>query len=194
VIQPRKARFGHRLISITNTGALYRGSVFGYPGETHCMNRLVLALVFTGLLPSLHAAAPASAATQLPVVGSVTGGGTMTGTLSLTKFSAKDGQLVAVGTIAGTVTNAAGVVTTFLQNASLPVSNLTGSCEILHLDLGPISLDVLGLKVDLSRIVLDITAQSGAGNLLGNLLCAVVNLLNNSTGLATLLNQILALL
>jgi hypothetical protein len=46
----------------------------------------------------------------------------------------------------------------------------------------------------LSRIVLDITAEAGAGNLLGNLLCSVANLLNDPSGLAKLLNQILALL
>jgi len=53
---------------------------------------------------------------------------------------------------------------------------------------------VLGLQVDLSRVVLDITAIQGAGNLLGNLLCAVAGLLDNPSGLATLLNQILAAL
>jgi hypothetical protein len=42
--------------------------------------------------------------------------------------------------------------------------------------------------------VLDITAQSGPGNLLGNLLCGVANLLNSPTSLVTLLNQILAAL
>ena len=68
------------------------------------------------------------------------------------------------------------------------------TCAILHLDLGPLSLDVLGLQVNLSRIVLDITAQPGAGNLLGNLLCAVAGLLDNPGGLAKLLNDILAAL
>jgi AraC-like DNA-binding protein len=68
------------------------------------------------------------------------------------------------------------------------------TCQILHLDLGPLSLDVLGLQINLSRIILDITAQAGAGNLLGNLLCAVANLLNNPSGLARLLNSILAIL
>ena len=57
-----------------------------------------------------------------------------------------------------------------------------------------IFLDVLGMQVDLRRIVLDITAQAGAGNLLGNLLCAVAGLLDDPTGLAKLLNQILAIL
>ena len=68
------------------------------------------------------------------------------------------------------------------------------TCEILHLDLGPLSLDLFGLQVDLSRIILDITAESGAGNLLGNLLCAVAGLLDNPSGLARLLNRILELL
>jgi hypothetical protein len=45
-----------------------------------------------------------------------------------------------------------------------------------------------------AQIVLDITAQSGAGNLLGNLLCAVAGLLDSPGGLARLLNQILGLL
>jgi len=46
-------------------------------------------------------------------------------------------------------------------------------------------------------VVLNITAVPGAGNLLGNLLCSVANLLNGSGALqqiADLLNQILAIL
>jgi hypothetical protein len=52
------------------------------------------------------------------------------------------------------------------------------------------------LHVHLNEVVLDITAQQGPGNLLGNLLCAVAGLLDNTgtNGLATLLNQILAIL
>ena len=52
------------------------------------------------------------------------------------------------------------------------------SCGILDLVLGPLHLDLLGLVVDLNQVVLDITAVTGAGNLLGNLLCAVVGLLD----------------
>jgi len=46
----------------------------------------------------------------------------------------------------------------------------------------------------LNRVVLNIVAESGAGNLLGNLLCAVTGLLDNPSGLAQLLNNILAAL
>lgn len=60
--------------------------------------------------------------------------------------------------------------------------NGNGGCQILFLDLGPLFLDVLGLQVDLSQIVLDITAVPGPGNLLGNLLCAVAGLLDGPGG------------
>ena len=86
------------------------------------------------------------------------------------------------------------MVGSILRTVALPVVIGNTTCEILHLDLGPLSLDLLGLQVDLSRIVLDITAQAGAGNLLGNLLCAVAGLLDNPGGLAKLLNQILGVL
>jgi hypothetical protein len=70
-------------------------------------------------------------------------------------------------------------------------------CPILHLDLAPLNLDLLGLVVDLDRVVLDIVATPGAGNLLGNLLCAVTGLLDGAgtiTQIIGLINQILALL
>jgi hypothetical protein len=75
------------------------------------------------------------------------------------------------------------------------------SCSVLHLVLGPLDLNLLGLAVHLNRVVLDITAIPGAGNLLGNLLCAVANLLNNTSPtladlykLSSLLSQIIGLL
>ena len=52
------------------------------------------------------------------------------------------------------------------------------TCEILRLVLGPLHLDLLGLQVDLNRVVLVITAEQGPGNLLGNLLCALAGLLD----------------
>jgi len=78
------------------------------------------------------------------------------------------------------------------------------TCQILNLTLGPLHLDLLGLVVDLNQIHLTINAESGSGNLLGNLLCAVAGLLDNTgtggtggltgllQGITNLLNQILA--
>jgi len=69
---------------------------------------------------------------------------------------------------------------------------------VLSLTLGPLHLDLLGLVIDLNQVNLNITAQSGPGNLLGNLLCAITGLLDNNGGLGGLLggllNQITTLL
>jgi hypothetical protein len=51
-------------------------------------------------------------------------------------------------------------------------------CPILHLELGPLDLNLLGLRVQLNQVVLDVTAIPGPGNLLGNLLCALAGLLD----------------
>ncbi len=78
-----------------------------------------------------------------------------------------------------------------------PLSRSLSPRRILFLDLGPIFLDVLGLVVDLSAITLDIHAVPGAGNLLGNLLCAVAGLLDGGLftgGLAGLLDRLLAII
>jgi hypothetical protein len=51
--------------------------------------------------------------------------------------------------------------------------------------------------VHLDKVVLDVTAVAGAGNLLGNLLCAVAGLLDGTGVLgqvSSLLQQILAVL
>jgi hypothetical protein len=71
------------------------------------------------------------------------------------------------------------------------------SCQILRLSIGAIDLNLLGLTVHLNPVLLIINAVPGPGNLLGNLLCAIVNLLNGGGPLAqivALLNQLLALL
>jgi len=61
-------------------------------------------------------------------------------------------------------------------------STASGICPILHLMLNPIHLNLLGLQADTSAICLDISAQRGPGNLLGNLLCNLVHLLDQSPG------------
>jgi hypothetical protein len=72
-----------------------------------------------------------------------------------------------------------------------------GSCDILNLVLGPLDLNLLGLKVHLNQVVLNIVGATGAGNLLGNLLCAVAGLLDGSgllSQVSQLLDQILGVL
>src|SRR5688500_5054130 len=148
-------------------------------------------------------AAPAAKNTKgalVPVVFNSPGVGSFAGIFNITNFVVQNGQLVATGTLTGTVRNAVGaIVGTINQALTLPVTLIgsTGTCEILDLQLGPLDLDLLGLVVHLDQINLVITAESGPGNLLGNLLCAVAGLLDGTgplTNLAGLLNRILRIL
>ena len=159
---------------------------------------LVLALLgMVALAPAnagRAAAAPPAAGLQIPINFS-SADGAFAGVFNLTRFAVRNGQLVAVGTLTGTVTNAAGqTVGAVARNLALPVFNITGTCDILHLEIGPIDLNLLGLVVHVDKIVIDIDAQSGPGNLLGNLLCALAGLLDGGgplAGIVNLLNQIL---
>jgi hypothetical protein len=101
--------------------------------------------------------------------------------LTLTNVVREGERLVFSGTITGEVTDAVGD-TTEIDEVFTSVPGTTnggdaGRCDILFLDLSGLELDLLGLNLDLD-LVLDLYAVPGAGNLLGNLLCAVAGLLD----------------
>ncbi|HEX8147807.1 MAG TPA: hypothetical protein VF591_11560 [Pyrinomonadaceae bacterium] len=150
----------------------------------------------TKLAPAAVAAAYAGGVT-VPVSGTTSKGGKFTGNFAVSRFQVVDNQIVAVGTLTGTIQNSVGnVIGTVLKTIQMIVAIKAASCDILHLELGPLDLNLLGLEVHLNRIVLDIDADP-TGGLLGALLCAVANLLDAGGPLADivgLLNQILALL
>ena len=186
--------------------------------------KLKLGLIVTAIavmLASVAGFATSSAQAAKPGAGSVPvaineAGQGVVGTFYVSRFQVVDGTLTAIGTFTGTA-NGVPVVGT---PASAPVSAIngdslagaagsgltaqqTGSCEILDLTLGPLHLDLLGLVVDLNQVHLTITAEQGPGNLLGNLLCAVAGLLDNTgarggggglQGITSLLNQIISIL
>jgi hypothetical protein len=148
---------------------------------------------------------PAAAVSQqltVPVTGTQTVAGVesqISGLLTIQRFAQRNGSVVAVGKLVATVTNAAGQVSTLVTPVAIPIntSATTATCEILHLVLGPLDLNLLGLQIHLDQVVLDITAVPGAGNLLGNLLCAIAGLLDGPSplaGLVALLNNLLAAL
>jgi hypothetical protein len=153
---------------------------------------LVPAATSASAAPAGGAAAAAQpAATSVPVSGTLPDGSAFTGSLSNLTTSVVGGVVQLSGTITGTGLPTGG--TTF----TAPVQDLAanGSCSILTLDLGPLHLDLLGLVVDLAPVSLDVTAVPGAGNLLGNLLCAVAGLFDGPGGalggISALLNRLL---
>lgn len=123
-----------------------------------------------------------------------TAAGTFTGLLKITGFAIQNGQIVAQGLLTGTITNLDGTTSQVSQTITALLTGAHGSCQILNLTLGPLHLNVLGLVIDLNQVHLTITAVPGAGNLLGNLLCDIANLLNNGgplSGILADLNSIL---
>jgi hypothetical protein len=150
--------------------------------------------------PTVDAAQPQYTGT-VPITGTFTdalgGTGTFAGTFDISRFAVQDGGLVAVGTLTGTLTDSAGTVLgTVTRQITLPVDIAQATCQILDLTLGPLDLDLLGLVVHLDQVHLNITAESGPGNLLGNLLCGIAGLLDSNAPLNTitrLLNQLLGL-
>jgi len=131
--------------------------------------------------------------------------GKVTGHFYPSSFHVKNGKVYGVGKLEVKLTRASGQVLGHAHRyAKIPLRSGSGhlgaakSCDILDLLLGPLHLNVLGLHVDLNKVILHITAIPGAGQLLGNLLCAVAHLLDGGPShllkLASLLNRILSLL
>jgi hypothetical protein len=123
--------------------------------------------------------------------------------INVSSVTVQGGQLVASGNVGSTP---------FQLPLVLRAQQLApgATCPVLDLSLGPINLSLLGLNVDTSPICLEITATQGGG-LLGDLLCAIGNLLNSglplgdilagltqtqlttlNSGLSTVLNQVFA--
>lgn len=148
--------------------------------------------------PASHPSGPVSqaipsATSTIPVSGTAADGTQVTGQITDLTTQVVDGVLTATGTIT--------IPGEGTETFSTPVQSVdtSGNCTILTLDLGPLNLDVLGLVVDLAPVNLDVTAEPGSGKLLGNLLCAVTHLLDNTggaggavNGLSNLLNRLLS--
>jgi hypothetical protein len=167
-------------------------------------------LALLACLAAMFVAGPAQAQTPavpasqtVAMTGKDKSGKPFKGTFTVDHFRAVGSRVYAVGTLKGTLKNRK--VTR--ENLSIPAT-LAGdtsggaraaqlSCKVLTLTLGPLDLNLLGLRVQLNQVNLRITAIPGGG-LLGDLLCSITNLLN-PTGLlgnqlAAVLNSIFALL
>ena len=63
------------------------------------------------------------------------------------------------------------------------------TCGVLHLDLGAVNLNLLGVVVATTPVTIDINGDTGGP--LGNLVCAILATVNNVVGLVNLLNSLL---
>ena len=163
--------------------------------STHAFRGLLaLAVVASAFVvgATTATAAPAKAGADQPAAG------TVKVKFLMKKFVRQGSKLVAKGTAVATYTPTVGTPTTVSQpfNATVvtggrSVAAVTRTCQVLHLELGPLDLNLLGLVVHLDTVHLNITAQPGPGNLLGNLLCSVAHLLDNTNASQNALQQLL---
>jgi hypothetical protein len=183
----------------------------------HMLTAGALALGLVALTGAPAAAVPTptqeqqvAAAPVAQVTGTFTdalgGAGTATGTFVPSRFFVEGDRVLAEGVLDLVLVDSAGQqVDPAGQTVSLPVTlpptggaSIQAICQVLDLVLGPLDLDLLGLQVHLDTVHLNISAESGPGNLVGNLLCAIAGLLDgvspNLQALVILLNAILALL
>ena len=156
------------------------------------------------------ATATSSATTQAQqsptTAGSTTQVGAVNVQLQINRFVKRNGRLFAVGTAIGRFNptganpqfNVASVDRRAFTVRVKKLRQLTSAqriCPVLDLRLGPLDLNLLGLMVHLDQVHLNVSAQQGSGNLLGNLLCAVAGLLDGPTNpVGALLDQLVALL
>lgn len=140
--------------------------------------------------------------TTANVHGKADNGAVLNGKFKINSFAQQGDQLVAIGDLTGQLSNTGqGPAQDVSQSGlAMPVdlAQTTASCQILNLVLGPLDLNLLGLVVHLDTVHLNITAVPGAGNLLGNLLCGIAGLLDqtplNLGAILTALQQILSAL
>jgi len=64
------------------------------------------------------------------------------------------------------------------------------TCGVLHLDLGAVDLNLLGVGVTTTPVTIDINGDTAGP--VGNLVCAALNTVNNVVGLVNVLNSLLS--
>jgi len=132
----------------------------------------------------------------IPIHGVAKNGKRFSGHYSIQRYVARGNKAYAVGTLKGTLANRHVTRYNVMMPATLSAPPATSSakvrkaavaCTVLNLQLGPIDLNLLGLRVQLFGgtnpatplpVSLLITAVPGNGNLLGNLLCGITGSLN----------------
>jgi hypothetical protein len=162
------------------------------------------------LLPAAGASAQqgGGGGLMVPITGVISGTDVpLVGQFNIQRFQANQaGEIEAVGTAVFQFveqTDLGPIVRTIVRQLVLRtildiLDPGPGPCPILLLEIpGGVNLDILGLVIDLAPVRLEITAEPGPGNLLGNLLCAITGLLDQGGPLQQLvsrLNNLLRLL
>jgi len=148
----------------------------------------------------------------LPIAGTTHGNGAFSGTLAVTNVVAQGADVFVEGIVTGTVTRSNKEPLGTILNVPVrlplsgnwhPVAGLApgsqrrivlaqNTCGVLHLAIGAVDLNVLGVVVTTSPIMLDVSGDSAGP--LGSLVCTILNLVTTVTGLVNSLVSLLGTL
>lgn len=133
---------------------------------------LAVVTAIAALAVSAAGAATTSTVAALPVTGSTGDGITFTGAMDVTGFAVQDGQVVALGTLSGTLTDAHGAVVGHVRDAAVaaPVQPQQGGCTLVSISIGAIDISALVVAVHIDPIVVNVQLEG----LLGTLLCPLL--------------------
>jgi hypothetical protein len=115
--------------------------------------------------------AAATVALAVPATAEAAAKGKMTVRSQITSFSARQGGLVANGTLAGSFSGADQTVRDTAPVRFRIMQRRPRRCDVLTLSLAPLTLELLGARVQTSQLNLQLYARRG--RLLGNLFCAL---------------------
>ena len=147
----------------------------------------------------------------LPLAGTTSGNGTFSGTLAISSVGSDgSGGVFVEGLVTGTVTraNKTPLGTIVSVPVRLPLQGnwprglaqqapgdsivLAATCGVLHLEIGAVNLNALGVVVATSPIALDVSGDTAGP--LGALVCSILNLVGGLAGLVNLLTSLLGAL
>lgn len=106
----------------------------------------------------------------VPITGVADLGGMFNGALLIDHFAEQTGGVAAIGTVTGTLTTT-GTARNLVMQVTLPLdfdaikarlntdaALAQASCDVLHVELGGVSMNVLGSTIGLNPVVFDITS------------------------------------
>jgi hypothetical protein len=149
------------------------------------MRRLALSIVVVSALLAAGAVAALATPGSSGQAATQQAGGAVKGSvgmrLKVSKFVKRGHRLVAKGRAVATYTSSGGTPTSksvpfkahaivLRRGRALAGASQTTTCPVLTLEIDQVSLDLLGLHVDLSKVILTVTADPNGGTL-GKLFC-----------------------
>ena len=109
------------------------------------------------------------------------GGGVLSGDMYIARFAVRNGGVIAIGRVAGSLADSQGVLLGLVdQELELPASNVESTCNQLRMDLGATDADVLQTRVRVDPGAAGFDSRDGAKPKALGVLCATGELLRRS--------------